>query len=109
MFKRKYQQPALLGIGIGLAALSAVITASALPAFRDVFQSLSGELPMASALVLAHPGVLAAFPLMVVCVWAARRNREDRGVMALSTGILAFFAAPAIATFLMYLPIMRLG
>jgi hypothetical protein len=99
----------LLGIGLGLAALTALVTFAAVPGFEDVFQSFGADLPLLTSLSLKFYPALLALPLLVLAVWLAWPRKEQRGLVALVTGAASFVAVPLLVAAVMYLPILRLG
>jgi hypothetical protein len=99
----------LLGVGLGLAAMTGFVTSQAVPRFHDVFQSFGAELPWLTLLSLKFYPALLALPLLVLAVWLAWPRKEKRGQVALITGVAIFVVVPLLLAAVMYLPILRLG
>lgn len=99
----------LLGIGLGLAALTGFVTFGAVPRFKEVFQSFGADLPLLTSLSLKFYPALLALPLLVLVVWLAWPRKEQRGMVALATGVATVVVVPLLLAAVMYLPILRLG
>lgn len=99
----------LLAIGLLSSSVIAAWIVFAAPQFGEVFSAFGAEIPLVTRLVVRFYLVFLLLPLLVWAVWRYWPYPAFRSVAAAGWGVVSAIVVLALFTWVMYLPIFKLG
>ncbi len=96
-------------VGLIAALLAAAIATLVVPQFRQLFQGFGAGLPVATGLAMDYYLFLWLLPIVVIAARVAWPDSRSRSAIACVVGVGGLVVIVATLTFVLYLPIIKLG